>query len=46
MINYDYDDDDDDDYPLRGEVRSAEQSEFIISLRAKRPRGVWTVSGS
>ena len=46
MINYDYDDDDDDYYSLRGEVRSAEQSEFIISSRAKRPRSAWTAGGS
>ena len=46
MINYDYDDDDDYYYSLRGEVRSAEQSEFIISSRAKRPRSAWTAGGS
>ena len=46
MINCDYDDDDDYYYSLRGEVRSAEQSEFIISSRAKRPRSAWTAGGS
>ena len=46
MINYDYDDDDDYYYSLRGEVQSAQQSEFIISSRAKRPRSAWTAGGS
>ena len=46
MINCDYDDDDDYYHSLRGEVRSAEQSEFIISSRAKRPRSAWTAGGS
>ena len=47
MVNYDYDDDVNDYYySLRGEAQSAEQSEFIISSRAKRPRSAWTASGS
>ena len=47
MVNYDYDDDVNDYYySLRGEAQSAEQSEFIISSRAKRPRSARTVSGS
>ena len=47
MVNYDYDDDVNDYYySLRGEAQSVEQSEFIISSRAKRPRSAWTASGS
>ena len=47
MVNYDYDDDVNDYYySLRGEAQSAEQSEFIISSRAKRPRSAWTASES
>ena len=47
MVNYDYDDDVNDYYySLRGEAQSAEQSEFIISSRAKRPRSARTASGS
>ena len=47
MVNYDYDDDVNDYYySLRGEAQRAEQSEFIISSRAKRPRSAWTASGS
>ena len=47
MVNYDYDDDVNDYYySLRGEAQSAEQSEFIISSRAKCPRSAWTASGS
>ena len=47
MVNYDYDNDVNDYYySLRGEAQSAEQSEFIISSRAKRPRSAWTASGS
>ena len=47
MVNYDYDDDVNDYYySLRSEAQSAEQSEFIISSRAKRPRSAWTASGS
>ena len=47
MVNYDYDDDVNDYYySLRGEAQSVEQSEFIISSRAKRPRSARTASGS
>ena len=47
MVNYDYDDDVNDYYySLRGEAQSVEQSEFIISSRAKRPRSAWNASGS
>ena len=47
MVNYDYDDDVNDYYySLRAEAQSAEQSEFIISSRAKRPRSARTASGS